>query len=85
MSEIPEYIVTDGWSKGESWFVAVRRPTGSLRRVCSPMLPVRSTRAEVLADLDRWLAFRIYGDVRTTAAQREPLGRQLKRLRGETA
>lgn len=48
------YFVSDGVSRGTAWAVYTRRPTGSLRRVKSPRLPVCATRGEAQQLLDRW-------------------------------
>lgn len=50
----PEYFVSDGISRGQYWFTCYRRQNGSLRRVCSPKLPIRATKEEAERDLAAW-------------------------------
>jgi hypothetical protein len=73
VNTIPEYFVTYG---GESWFVAVRRPSGSLRRAVSTDLPLCGTRLEALEHLACWLHCKACnGRLVDRAAYREQLAR----------
>ena len=83
MPSIPEYIVSSGISGSTgptSWGTYVRRPTGSLRRVCSIDLPLQPTREKALADLAFWLQCKIS---RLPSCDREPYRRQLERVKAE--
>lgn len=45
-------FVSDGISRGRTWFTAYRLRTGGRQRFKSPVLPLRQTREEAQADLD---------------------------------
>jgi len=77
-----QYIVSAGISGGEWWATYTRRPSGGLRRVKSPKLPLRATRAEAERDLCDWLSYRVHLDPRTTAAERAGLAEQLRGMGG---
>jgi hypothetical protein len=47
-------FVTDAFSGGRVWFTGYRKPSGALKRVCSPSLPVRKNHDEAQADLNQW-------------------------------
>lgn len=53
-------FVSDGISGGRQWGTFRRKPSGSLQRVKSPMLPMRTSRARAQVDLDAWAASRGY-------------------------
>lgn len=50
-----DYTVTQGIGSSGPWFVAARRPSGSLRRIVSKALPLRASREESERDLAAWL------------------------------
>jgi hypothetical protein len=52
-TETPELFVSSGLG-GDSWATYRRRPTGSLERVKSPKLPLRTTEREALLDLKEY-------------------------------
>jgi len=57
MSE--DFFVSQGIGSGtDLWMTFTRRPSGSLRRVSSPYLPMRETREEAERDLDKWLSMK---------------------------
>lgn len=45
-------FVHDGLSSDKRWGTFYRRDNGSLRRVCSPYLPMRADRADAEGDLE---------------------------------
>jgi hypothetical protein len=47
-------FVADGISAGKNFGTFFRKPTGNLKRVRSPHLPMRANRAEAQDDLDRY-------------------------------
>ncbi len=49
------YVVSQGIGSSGPWMVFERRPSGSLRRICSKALPIRASREEVQEDLRKWL------------------------------
>ena len=55
--------VSDGISRGEIWFTAYRKASGATKRLCVAALPIRDTRQEAQADLDRYAAERGMKDV----------------------
>lgn len=80
---IEQYFVSSGISGGpQTWCTYTRRPSGSLKRVCSPMLPLRPTRLEALQDLQSWLWAK-----QATAGQRyyDAYAEQAKRIGAEIA
>jgi hypothetical protein len=63
----------------------VRQPSGSLRRVCSPKLPLRESRVVALLDLISWLESKIKDCRRGDEAAADDYHRQLTRLTAELA
>lgn len=49
-------LVSDGISNGKTWATYQRKPSGSLRRVCSKHLPLRNSRDEAEKDLKVYIA-----------------------------
>lgn len=47
-------FVSPGLTNGTTWMTCYQRPSGGLRRVKSKFLPLRQTREQAQADLDRW-------------------------------
>jgi len=47
-------FVSDGISHGTTWMTVYQKPSGALKRVVSKFLPLRKTREEAQADLDRF-------------------------------
>ncbi len=58
----PRFVVTQGIgaSPDAPWFTAERRPNGSLRRVCSPALPLCATQREAEDNLLAWLGMKVH-------------------------
>ena len=78
-----ENWVVSGGIGGHSWATYRRMPTGSLRRVVSPHLPLRTTRKYAMVDLWVYLERQLGGErggalLRSRAAQR-----RLERLEAE--
>jgi hypothetical protein len=48
-------FVSDGISGGKTWGTYYRKPSGSLKRLVSKHLPLRTSRAAAEADLRLWL------------------------------
>lgn len=46
--------VSPGLTNGSTWMTVYAKPNGSLKRVKSKWLPLRETREEAQADLDRY-------------------------------
>lgn len=51
LSDGRELYVTDGFSKGRTWFTDYTAKTGSTRRFKSPVLQCRKTREEAQEDI----------------------------------
>lgn len=56
----PQFVLEDrvlfvcGITSSQTWFTGYRKPSGGVRRFRSPSLPVRTSRDEAQADLERF-------------------------------
>jgi len=80
--QILEYFVSTGivGDGTPSYATYIRKPNGSLRRVCSIDLPILPTREEALAYLAFWLHCKACTG---PLADRAEYRRQLERVKGE--
>lgn len=56
-------FVTDGISRGDSWFTGYHKKNGTVKRLSIACLPIRRSREQAQADLDRLASERLYPEV----------------------
>lgn len=53
------FVISDGISNGAAWGTYERKANGSLRRICSPLLPL-TIRKHALEDFKNYVAQKVY-------------------------